>query len=577
MTQHDLENHSAVTKSPHKLKPIIETPAMDKRITVGGQSVTVELPLRITVEIGEQRGLYDSGGQPAGRATVETAVQSAQKEYGSLPGVANIRSGLHLVNGQYSKEPAVIICIDYRAARSDATIASLPRSILSLPIQVRAASPEDLLRAKGNLSLESVPRINYVKPPDLSLDAVEDEMFAVFHVSPDAGFPQLKEFLSRTGESLTIGLYNFGTEHVEAALVNAVSADPKTFDFVLGDAGLDRPETDEFEARLVKRFTDLMGDRFRFELADGRIRLFAGHYHIKVAVRDKEAFWLSSGNWEPSNQPDVDPVATGETSFDLLRDRNREWHAVVLNEKLAKTFEEYIKYDLESYREVRTSVVEAPPVSETTLFLVPTAGSVQEIPAGNARYFPPLFVRKKLRIRPLLTPDNYIDHVQPLVESATESIDLQNQTLKWRHTNVDPRFEQLMNTILEKHHCGVRVRFILRSDFSPEMKELLVEHGFESDQVRLLSKCHTKGIIVDSRRTLIGSHNLSEHGAFVNRDASLIIDDEEVANYFKQIFQFDWDRASTGVRETPPGISIYHPGDPIPQGYEVISLEDSVR
>ena len=35
-------------------------------------------------------------------------------------------------------------------------------------------------------------------------------------------------------------------------------------------------------------------------------KTFASAYHIKVAVRDRKSFWLSSGNWQSSNQPDID-------------------------------------------------------------------------------------------------------------------------------------------------------------------------------------------------------------------------------------------------------------------------------
>ena len=43
--------------------------------------------------------------------------------------------------------------------------------------------------------------------------------------------------------------------------------------------------------------------------------LLASAYHIKVAVRDGAAIWLSSGNWQSSNQPDVHPfVARSQTS-----------------------------------------------------------------------------------------------------------------------------------------------------------------------------------------------------------------------------------------------------------------------
>ncbi|MCW2308890.1 phospholipase D-like domain-containing protein [Rhodobium gokarnense] len=533
----------------------------------GSRTLTVEVPLRITVEIGEPAGA-------ASPRSIDVAVDSANQAYAGMPGVVAVRRGIVVSNGQYTNDPAVIVAIDYLKPGAEATIAALPATRDGFPLQVRAATAEELLRVHRSLAVEAVPRINYVVPQDLSLDPVDEEMFAVFHVSPDAGWPQLREFLERTNETLTLGLYNFATDHVRRVLEQAVAPEPKTFDLVLGDAAIDREDTKEFEEELVDDFSALMGDRFRCELADGQRRLFAGHYHIKVAIRDSEAFWLSSGNWEPSNQPEVDPVATGETGFGLLRDRNREWHAIVLNRQLAETFEKYIRYDLDSYREIRTGVRELPPGLDMPMVLVPRATTIQERSPGEARYFAPLVVNRRLKIQPLLTPDNFIGHVQALVDSATSSIDLQNQTLKWRHNNVDPRFERLMNTILDKHRNGVAVRFILRGDFSPEMKELLVEHGFDPGQIRLISRCHTKGMIVDGRRVLLGSHNLSEHGAIVNRDASLIVDDEEVAQYFARIFQFDWNRASSRVHETPPGIILHHRGDAVPEGYEVVPLMD---
>ena len=568
-TQRRTPRADSAPRSDVTPKPSPSTPSVES------QKVTIEVPLRITVELGSTANpAITQAAISSPSISMSSAIKAATGDLIDMPGVASVRSGLEVRNGQYTKDPAIIVAIDHSVPGSASTISMLPQTYQSFPVRIRAATPEDLLRKAGGFALEGVPRINYEKPANLSLDSVDEEMFAVFHVSPDAGWPQLREFLSRTRKSLTIGLYNFATDHVEEELFKAVSLDPRTFDLVLGDAGIDRAHTDAFEQRIVEKFSDALNSRFRFELADGARRLFAGHYHIKVAVRDSSAFWLSSGNWEPSNQPNVDPIASFETDWTLLRKKNREWHAVILSQTLAETFEEYIKYDLESYREIRTTLREAPPQPSPPLFLVPQVETIQERPAGDAKYFKPLVVRKRLRIQPLLTPDNFIDHVIPLIESATDSIELQNQTLKWRHQNVDDRFEHMMSTLLAKHNNGVRVRFILRSDFSPEMKDLLVEHGFEPEQIRLLSKCHTKGMIVDSRRTLIGSHNLSEHGAFANRDASLIVDDEEVATYFREIFEFDWNRASRGVHETPPGVQIYRRGDPIPQGYELVSALD---
>src|SRR5436190_22930419 len=63
------------------------------------------------------------------------------------------------------------------------------------------------------------------------------------------------------------------------------------------------------------------------------------------------------------------------------------------------------------------------------------------------------------------------------------------------------------------------------------------------NQVKVLSNTHTKGVIVDGRQVLLGSHNWSSSGVTLNRDASLIFDDEEVAQYYLEAFELDWDRA----------------------------------
>ena len=553
------------------------------RTNAGG--VSVEIPLRLTLELGQPNlgGLPLQGGNQSGNANVagnhqiEQLVKDARQRLGSLPGVVTVRSGVEIANGRYTSRSALVVLIDHNNPGARDTITNLPAAYGGLPVQARAATPSDLAAAgevDGSVVIEKVHRINYEMPPDLSLDPVDEEMFAVFHVSPDAGWSELQEFLSRTDRNLTIALYNFSAPHIKAVLRAAVAQDQNTLNLVLGDASLDRPHPDTFEKEFIEEFVEVMGERFQYELADGKRRLFAGHYHTKVAVRDSEAVWLSSGNWEDSNQPDLDPLNDGDIGWEIYGHGNREWHAVLLNDQLANTFESYIKYDLNSYRKLRTGITEAPPMPNVPLFLVPTSTRLELPPVGDPEFFAPLTVNKRLHIQPLMTPDNYLAHVTRLVESATESIDLQNQALKWRHENVDPRYERFMQTVLNKHRNGVRVRFIMRSDYPNSMKELLIQHGFDAEQIRMQSRCHTKGMIVDSQKTLLGSHNLTEWGALINRDASLIVDDDEVAGYFSKIFQYDWNRASIMAEETPPGIRVHRRGDPVPDGYEVVSLAD---
>ena len=66
------------------------------------------------------------------------------------------------------------------------------------------------------------------------------------------------------------------------------------------------------------------------------------------------------------------------------------------------------------------------------------------------------------------------------------------------------------------------------------------DFGFDMTKVRIQSNCHTNGIVVDKKRVLVGSHNWTNSGTVFNRDASLLIDHQAVAEYFETLFLFDW-------------------------------------
>ena len=62
-------------------------------------------------------------------------------------------------------------------------------------------------------------------------------------------------------------------------------------------------------------------------------------------------------------------------------------------------------------------------------------------------------------------------------------------------------------------------------------------------RLKQIENHHTKGMIVDGKRVLIGSHNWSKPGVTLNRDASLIFDNAGIAGYFAEAFEIDWLRA----------------------------------
>ena len=89
-----------------------------------------------------------------------------------------------------------------------------------------------------------------------------------------------------------------------------------------------------------------MGGRFQHAPTTlGESGEFASAYHIKVAVVDKKPLWLSSGNWQSSNQPPFDPFGDDELPASFHRKYNREHHVVIENAALAKMFAGFLEYD----------------------------------------------------------------------------------------------------------------------------------------------------------------------------------------------------------------------------------------
>jgi PLD-like domain len=317
------------------------------------------------------------------------------------------------------------------------------------------------------------------------------------------------------------------------------------------------------EDQFIGQMRDAMGSRFRQGFVDvsGNDRTFASAYHIKVAVRDHEEFWLSSGNMQTSNQPDISPAKDGDKTFSPLRRFNREWHIVIKNKKLATIFEKFLLHDLKT---AESNPAEPPKPSDEVLLPV-TPPDVEFLEAGKK----PRYVERKrfpqqsttpVRVQPLLTPDNFLKHVIPIVKSAKKTLFIQNQslTLLQPFDRNEADFLELFESIRARQKAGVDVRLIFRvmpvdEDDARAKKDVLVKFGLKKNTIFVQENCHTKGVIVDSKVVIVGSHNWSNQGASVNRDASLIIHNEGIAKYFEDVFLFDWDTLTREPKPPKPG------------------------
>lgn len=479
----------------------------------------------------------------------QSLLQAVKTEFLKRPDVLGVRLGYRFENGWITRDRAIVVTVDAKKTQFDLRRkgrTALPQTFAGYPVQLTGPTLRELVRAATPqtgefLSLTESLNLNEIvyMPPSEPLNPVNERMKLKLHISPDAGWPCLSSFLADTKDRLVIGMYDFGAQHI----LNAILAKPNLKELVLvmqrGESlGTGTKKEDLPDAKVAEALSNQFGKRFHF----GWVKLgikngwVANSYHIKVAVQDSKAFWLSSGNWQSSNQPEVD--LKGSTDFSYLENYNREWHAVVHHEGLAKTYEAYLRNDLKkgSAPDFMEAVANLPNIA------VPLLKARRRTRSPNLMYFEPLELDEQVKVTPLLTPDNYFDAAIALVKSAKEEILLQNQTFNAPAEHQE-KLAELVGLIQEKQkRVSVRIVFrVLMESNARQNLEALVDMGFDPDCLRVQTNLHTKGIIVDGKKVLLGSQNISETGISINRDASLLFEHEGIATYFKGIFKHDWD------------------------------------
>jgi V8-like Glu-specific endopeptidase len=552
-------------------------------VPAGGSGVSVVVPLTISISLGQPAvsspsaggAGADSGGRAdrasgRGRETAggleRAARELARAERGG--GVLAVRPGYAIDGGRLTDEPCLVV------AAHPAHVESVRRRLAArhagYAVDVRPASVQDQLAGTGEAVVaEAVTSVRYNDDDrtgePFSLDWIDEDMRLVLHVGPERSWKVLAEFLAATREEMVSSIYEFHAGHIARAVERELDGGGR-MTLVLARQSRDPsnnriPKGDFDRSRTFERWAHAFGDRFeRIFVPTGSNGLVATSYHIKVTVRDRAAVWLSSGNWKQSSQPLIDaaslddPRVTGAAG-------NREWHVVAENRTLAGRLRNHILADYEQSG-VLGGTLEA--VEDQVLVDVPRAMlEAITLEAPPAEVVPERPIQRRVRLRPLLTPDRrggvYGRAVLQLIRSARRQLLFQIPYISIAPDS-DGLLVDLVEALIERSQEIDDTRLILRSDgdgFWDHVSELK-RRGLDVDRrVRRLPRTHTKGMVVDGRRVLVGSHNWSMLGVTLNRDASLLIDDEEAAEYFGRVFEIDWDRAGriavdeSVVREVP--------------------------
>ena len=406
------------------------------------------------------------------------------------------------------------------------------------------AAPEAVVSAAA---LEMVPRrchlTPYQKLPTIGTFSITGNLIA--YASPDSTYAVTRRMLDAAKKEIVIGIYDFTAQYMKEILLSAMRRGVKVSLMLDVDQQAEK---------------DIMDELARFGCTTveapscaSKIISYFPSSHEKVIVIDQEWTLVQSGNYSnnsiPFNEKDGGDPAHFITG-------NRDMGIAIQSKPLAQFYKKLLLSDMKL--ETDAEAAQALEVSQP----LPSPDLVEAAP----QLLPPnLFPSKTftlttpIKVTPVLTPDNYMDVVPDFIASATKSILIENQYIR----STEPEVGKLLAAIkkAKDKNPTLDVRIILGKLFSaadvPKEKaniaNLKAQFGLVLDKnIRYIDTkrfvhCHNKVVIVDGATTLVSSQNWSDTGVNTNREAGILIQSADIAQYYTQIFESDWSTAQKTI------------------------------
>ena len=252
--------------------------------------------------------------------------------------------------------------------------------------------------------------------------------------------------------------------------------------------------------------------------------------HAKYVVIDDRAVFVTSENFGHSGFP-----PKGESG-------NRGWGVLLEDPGLATYFSDLYRTDTGGPAIVPVYGTEGP-------------AEVYNVVSYPALFAPATFTRAL--VTPVIAPDTS-SAITGLLGSAEKSIEIEQAYI----TNVSTtELNPYLATAINASRRGVHVRVLLDSYWYNTEDEAdndemvaLINRIAASEYLPLEARCadleasglekiHNKGVIVDDRAVLVSSINWNTNSPGFNREAGVIIEQPEVARYFRTVFDADWSPA----------------------------------
>lgn len=381
------------------------------------------------------------------------------------------------------------------------------------------------------------------------------------YASPDSSFGVLSQLISSATRRLQLHVYELRSADLVDHLVAAKNAHPSLDLAVLVEAS---------PVGMTASDRHATSDALRRIEAVGGKAVLAGHgryddHHLKVLVAD-DTVAVQSENWVESGVP-------AEPTWG-----NRGWGAAVHDATMADWFATWMAEDRQAWDAAPFDLADYDP-----LFAQPPRTAARTGPYGPI--IPAAALHGDFDVTPIISPDDTADPrrdpLAQLVAAATVSIETEQldlavgagNRLGW--SSADP-FASALSAAAAR---GIPVRVLAAAPFGDS-----AGNSVELDAIsaagaaaRVLDRpgialLHNKGLIVDDA-VVVGSINANHHSRSANREVDLLLRGPGVADYYRRLFDADWNEESRGPDAGVIGRDLHGlPGAPWPMLLAAVGL-----
>ncbi len=406
------------------------------------------------------------------------------------------------------------------------------------------------------------PRVYVVGQSHFSYETFSFYGNVTVFTSPDSSFSEIANAIDNAQESIYLNVYLFHNFYLMNHIIDAIERGVEVEIMLEGDP-VNGIADDE---RYIANQTIATGGEVRFMMND-KDRGIHDRYafnHAKYAIIDNEKTIVMSENWKNTGVP------TNNTFG------NRGWGVIINNPDVtnyfsAVFFEDWKPTSKDSFPFTSDDPIYGNKYGSPPLDFVPN----RTIPTGNYSHpFDSEVIYGEFDVSPVLAPDTSLMQTKSIIgmiKGAKKSVYVEQLYIhKDWSSYADLKPNHFLEAAINASRRGCEVKILLNPTYSFERNHATIDYvrgiaaneGLNLDVKFIdiestgLNKTHNKGVIVDCSKVLISSINWNEHSPTNNREAGLIIENEDVAGFYTDVFLYDWYNGSLppeAIFDTGPG------------------------